>query len=80
MTLDPRLSTTQVELQQRFDLLMQIHDAVNALDEALTSGSSEVPSILTSITALAAKSPFADLQDAAAFAEMFKSRAGVIDV
>ncbi|HEV2388519.1 MAG TPA: hypothetical protein VGS20_14835, partial [Candidatus Acidoferrales bacterium] len=30
--LDPRLQTTQAELQQRFDLLMRIHDALNRLD------------------------------------------------
>ncbi|MEJ2216995.1 MAG: glycosyl hydrolase [Gemmatimonadota bacterium] len=33
--LDPRLQTTQVELQQRFDLLMRIHDAVDSLDTNL---------------------------------------------
>jgi hypothetical protein len=33
--LDPRLSTTQAELQQRFNLLMQLHDAVNRLDTNL---------------------------------------------
>ncbi len=33
--LDPRLQTTQAELQQRFDLLMQLHDAVNQLDTNL---------------------------------------------
>ncbi|MDE3135554.1 MAG: glycosyl hydrolase [Acidobacteriota bacterium] len=33
--LDPRLPTTQAELQQRFDLLMRIHDAVNRLDTNL---------------------------------------------
>ncbi len=30
--LDPRLHTTQAELQQRFDLLMRIHAALNRLD------------------------------------------------
>jgi hypothetical protein len=30
--LDPRLHTTQAELQQRFDLLMQVHNSVNELD------------------------------------------------
>jgi photosystem II stability/assembly factor-like uncharacterized protein len=35
VTLDPRLTTTRVELQRRFDLLMQLHDAVNDLDTAL---------------------------------------------
>ncbi|HEY7789121.1 MAG TPA: hypothetical protein VIC33_01290, partial [Vicinamibacterales bacterium] len=35
VTLDPRLSTTQAELQQRFDLLMRIHDAINTLDTTL---------------------------------------------
>ena len=35
VTLDPRLTTTQAELQQRFDLLMRIHDALNGLDTAL---------------------------------------------
>jgi len=33
--LDPRLTTTQAELQQRFDLLMKIHDAINSLDVKL---------------------------------------------
>jgi hypothetical protein len=33
--LDPRLSTTQAELQQRFDLQMRLHDAVNRLDTNL---------------------------------------------
>ena len=33
--LDPRLHTTQAELQQRFDLLMRIHDALNQLDTSL---------------------------------------------
>jgi len=33
--LDPRLQTTQAELQQRFDLLMRIHDALNQLDTNL---------------------------------------------
>jgi len=33
--LDPRLQTTQAELQQRFDLLMQIHEALNQLDTNL---------------------------------------------
>jgi hypothetical protein len=33
--LDPSLPTTQAELQQRFDLLMRIHDALNRLDTNL---------------------------------------------
>ncbi|HEX5460187.1 MAG TPA: hypothetical protein VFX20_09465 [Steroidobacteraceae bacterium] len=33
--LDRRLPTTQAELQQRFDLLMQIHDSIGRLDTAL---------------------------------------------
>ena len=33
--LDPRYPTTQAELQQRFDLLLQIHDSVGRLDTAL---------------------------------------------
>ncbi|MDE3154867.1 MAG: glycosyl hydrolase [Acidobacteriota bacterium] len=33
--LDPRLDTTQAQLQQRFDLLMQIHDAINTLSTTL---------------------------------------------
>ncbi len=33
--LDPRLNTTQAELRQRFQLLMQIHTAVNQLDKTL---------------------------------------------
>ncbi|MEJ2187599.1 MAG: glycosyl hydrolase, partial [Gemmatimonadota bacterium] len=33
--LDPRRQTTQAELQQRFDLLMRIHDAVDSLDTNL---------------------------------------------
>jgi photosystem II stability/assembly factor-like uncharacterized protein len=33
--LDPQLQTTQAELQQRFDLLMRIHDALNQLDTNL---------------------------------------------
>jgi photosystem II stability/assembly factor-like uncharacterized protein len=33
--LDPRLSTTQAELQQRFDLLMHLQAAINRLDIAL---------------------------------------------
>ena len=33
--LDTRLGTTQAELQQRFDLLMQIHDSIGRLDAAL---------------------------------------------
>lgn len=35
VALDPRLHTTQAELQQRFDLLMRLHDAVNELDTNL---------------------------------------------
>ena len=35
VTLDPRLHTTQAELQQRFDLLMRLNDAVNRLDTNL---------------------------------------------
>ena len=37
VTLDPRLQTTQAELQQRFDLLMRIHDAINRLDTNLNN-------------------------------------------
>ena len=33
--LDPTLQTTQAELQQRFDLLMRIHEAINRLDTNL---------------------------------------------
>ncbi|MGA9425829.1 MAG: hypothetical protein WBV33_12190 [Terracidiphilus sp.] len=33
--LDPQLQTTQAELQQRFDLLMKLHDALNRLDTSL---------------------------------------------
>jgi hypothetical protein len=33
--LDPRLSTTQAQLQQRFELLMRLRDAVNRLDTNL---------------------------------------------
>src|SRR6185312_1511405 len=33
--LDPRLTTTQAALQQRFDLLMRVHNAVNGLDTTL---------------------------------------------
>jgi photosystem II stability/assembly factor-like uncharacterized protein len=33
--LDPRYPTTQAELQQRFDLLMRIHDSIGRLDTAL---------------------------------------------
>ncbi|MGH9394906.1 MAG: hypothetical protein ACRD1E_12100, partial [Terriglobales bacterium] len=33
--LDPRLQTTQAQLQQRFDLLLRIHDAINRLDTSL---------------------------------------------
>jgi photosystem II stability/assembly factor-like uncharacterized protein len=33
--LNPNLSATQAELQQRFDLLMRIHDALNQLDTNL---------------------------------------------
>jgi photosystem II stability/assembly factor-like uncharacterized protein len=33
--LDPTLQTTQAELQQRFDVLMQLHDALNRLDTNL---------------------------------------------
>ncbi|MEO8747693.1 MAG: hypothetical protein ABI379_08575 [Rhodanobacter sp.] len=33
--LDPSLPTTQAQLQERFDLLMQIHDALNSLDTSL---------------------------------------------
>jgi photosystem II stability/assembly factor-like uncharacterized protein len=33
--LDPRYPTTQAELQQRFELLMQIHDSIGRLDTAL---------------------------------------------
>ena len=33
--LDPNLHTTQAELQQRFELLMRIHDAINRLDTTL---------------------------------------------
>jgi len=35
VTLDPRLQTTQAQLQQRFDLLMRIYDALNGLDTSL---------------------------------------------
>ncbi|TAN03413.1 MAG: glycosyl hydrolase [Rhodanobacteraceae bacterium] len=33
--LDPRMDTTQAGLQQRFDLLMRIHDAINSLDRQI---------------------------------------------
>lgn len=33
--LDPRIHTSQVELQQRFDILMQIHNSLGTLDTAL---------------------------------------------
>ncbi|MGH3407051.1 MAG: WD40/YVTN/BNR-like repeat-containing protein [Streptosporangiaceae bacterium] len=33
--LNPNLHTTQAQLQQRFDLLMRLHDAANRLDTAL---------------------------------------------
>jgi photosystem II stability/assembly factor-like uncharacterized protein len=33
--LDPRLQTTQAELQQRFDVLMQVHEALNQMDTKL---------------------------------------------
>ena len=33
--LDPQLQTTQAELQQRFDLLMRLHEALNRLDTNL---------------------------------------------
>lgn len=33
--LDPRLDTTQADLQTRFDLLLRIHDAINSLDSHL---------------------------------------------
>jgi hypothetical protein len=33
--LDPRLTTTQAELAERFDLLMRIHEAINRLDTNL---------------------------------------------
>jgi photosystem II stability/assembly factor-like uncharacterized protein len=33
--LDPTLTTTQAQLQERFDLLMQIHTALNSLDTTL---------------------------------------------
>ncbi|MFI4885074.1 MAG: WD40/YVTN/BNR-like repeat-containing protein [Steroidobacterales bacterium] len=33
--LDPTLQTTQAQLQQRFDLLMRLHDALNRLDTSL---------------------------------------------
>ncbi|MHB1872892.1 MAG: hypothetical protein ACYCT1_18880, partial [Steroidobacteraceae bacterium] len=33
--LDPRLHTTQAQLEQRFDLLMRIHAALNRLDSNL---------------------------------------------
>jgi photosystem II stability/assembly factor-like uncharacterized protein len=35
VTLDPRLHTTQADLQQRFDLLMRLHEAMNRLDISL---------------------------------------------
>ncbi|MGH9477215.1 MAG: glycosyl hydrolase [Terriglobales bacterium] len=35
VTLDPRMHTSQAELQQRFDLLMRIHKALNELDTNL---------------------------------------------
>jgi photosystem II stability/assembly factor-like uncharacterized protein len=35
VTLDPRLHTTTAELQQRFDLLMQLHNSLNELDTEL---------------------------------------------
>ena len=37
VTLDPQLHTTQAELQQRFDLLMRIHQAINQLDTSLNA-------------------------------------------
>jgi photosystem II stability/assembly factor-like uncharacterized protein len=35
VTLDPQLQTTHAGLQQRFDMLMRIHDALNRLDTGL---------------------------------------------
>ncbi len=44
--------------------LMVLQEVIGvALDRAMSSGSGDVGAILTSITALAAKSPFADLHD-----------------
>jgi len=37
VTLDPQLHTTQAELQQRFDLLMRIHESINQLDTSLNA-------------------------------------------
>ncbi|MGA8108811.1 MAG: hypothetical protein WB974_05215, partial [Acidobacteriaceae bacterium] len=35
VTLDPRTRTTQAELEQRFDWLMRLHEAINRLDTNL---------------------------------------------
>lgn len=35
VTLDPRLKTSQAELQARFDLLMRLHDTVGAFDSSV---------------------------------------------
>ncbi|MGH9466198.1 MAG: WD40/YVTN/BNR-like repeat-containing protein [Terriglobales bacterium] len=39
--LDPRLTTTQAQLQQRFELLMRIHNALNQLDTTLNRALAE---------------------------------------
>src|SRR6185437_5314378 len=38
--LDPNLSTTQADLQERFDLLMKLRNAMDRLDDALNHGTS----------------------------------------
>ena len=64
--LDPNLTTTQAELQQRFDLLMQIQDALNQLGTSLneaTAARSSLEKALAnkSVSASQAQQTLADL-------------------
>ncbi len=55
--LDPRLQTTQAELQQRFDLLMRIHDAINLLDTNLNQAIDARDALQKAITNASAGDP-----------------------
>lgn len=52
----------------------------DALETAIATGQADVSPILESITALASKSPFADLQDAETLAALFKTGNHVMTV
>ncbi len=62
--LDPRLSTTQAGLQQRFDLLMQIQAAINRLDITLnqaTADRSRLEQVVAGKSSSQARQALADL-------------------